>query len=87
MGSEAGPTKPVQPLVFLTTYHESSFIIIFTIPLAFTGGLFALFFTGNEVSVIGMLGFVMLFVLMSFFFRRKSELRAMKKQALTKEES
>ena len=38
----------------------SPFIIMFTIPLAFTGGLFALFFTGNEVSVIGMLGFVML---------------------------
>ena len=38
----------------------SPFIIMFTIPLAFTGGLFALFFTGNEISVIGMLGFVML---------------------------
>lgn len=38
----------------------SPFIIMFTIPLAFTGGLFALFFTGNEVSVIGALGFVML---------------------------
>ena len=30
----------------------SPFIIMFTIPLAFTGGLFALFITGNEVSVI-----------------------------------
>lgn len=38
----------------------SPFIIMFTIPLAFTGGLFALFFTGNEVSVIAMIGFVML---------------------------
>lgn len=38
----------------------SPFIIMFTIPLAFTGGFFALFFTGNEVSVIGMIGFVML---------------------------
>jgi len=38
----------------------SPFIIMFTIPLAFTGGFFALFFTGNTVSVIGMLGFVML---------------------------
>ncbi len=38
----------------------SPFIIMFTIPLAFTGGFFALFITGNEVSVIGMIGFVML---------------------------
>ncbi|MCR4648535.1 MAG: efflux RND transporter permease subunit [Lachnospiraceae bacterium] len=38
----------------------SPFIIMFTIPLAFTGGLFALFFTKNNVSVIGALGFVML---------------------------
>lgn len=38
----------------------SPFIIMFTIPLAFTGGLFALFFTGKEVSVVAMIGFVML---------------------------
>lgn len=38
----------------------SPFIIMFTIPLAFTGGLFALYFTGNEISVIAMIGFVML---------------------------
>lgn len=38
----------------------SPFIIMFTIPLAFTGGFFALFFTGNNVSVIAMIGFVML---------------------------
>lgn len=38
----------------------SPFIIMFTIPLAFTGGFFALFFTGTEVSVIAMIGFVML---------------------------
>lgn len=38
----------------------SPFIIMFTIPLAFTGGLFALYFTGNDVSVVGMIGFVML---------------------------
>lgn len=36
------------------------FIIMFTIPLAFTGGFFGLFITGNEVSVIAMIGFVML---------------------------
>ena len=38
----------------------SPFIIMFTIPLAFTGGFLALFFTGKEVSVIAMIGFVML---------------------------
>ena len=38
----------------------SPFIIMFTIPLAFTGGFFALFFAGIEVSVIAMLGFIML---------------------------
>lgn len=38
----------------------SPFIIMFTIPLAFTGGFGALFLTNNEVSVIAMIGFVML---------------------------
>ena len=38
----------------------SPFIIMFTIPLAFTGGFIALFMAGMEVGVISMLGFVML---------------------------
>jgi multidrug efflux pump subunit AcrB len=38
----------------------SPFIILFTIPLAFTGGLLALFITGNEISLIAMLGFLVL---------------------------
>lgn len=38
----------------------SPFIIMFTVPLAFTGGLFALFFSNSEVSVIAVIGFVML---------------------------
>lgn len=38
----------------------SPFIIMFTIPLAFTGGLFALYLTDNPISVIAMIGFVML---------------------------
>lgn len=38
----------------------SPFIIMFTIPLAFTGGFFALYLSGSEVSVIAMIGFVML---------------------------
>lgn len=38
----------------------SPFIVMFTIPLAFTGGLLALLITGNEISVISMLGFLVL---------------------------
>ena len=39
---------------------RSPFIIIFTLPLAFTGGMLALLITNNVLSVIGMMGFVML---------------------------
>lgn len=39
---------------------KSPFIIMFTLPLAFTGGFAALFLTGNDVSVIAMIGMVML---------------------------
>jgi len=38
----------------------SPFIILFTIPLAFTGGFFGLYFSNSEVSVIALIGFVML---------------------------
>ncbi len=38
----------------------SPFIIMFTIPLAFTGGFLGLFISNSEISVIGMIGFVML---------------------------
>lgn len=39
---------------------KSPFIIMFTIPLAFTGGFLGLFITGFDVSVVALLGFVML---------------------------
>ena len=39
---------------------KSPFIVIFTIPLAFTGGLLALLVTGTELSVIAMIGFLVL---------------------------
>ena len=39
---------------------RSPFIVMFTVPLAFTGGLFGLWMTGSPVSVIAMVGFVML---------------------------
>ncbi|MBR6401754.1 MAG: efflux RND transporter permease subunit [Eubacterium sp.] len=39
---------------------KSPFIIMFTIPLAFTGGFMALYLSGKAVSVISLIGFVML---------------------------
>jgi multidrug efflux pump subunit AcrB len=39
---------------------KSPFIVMFTIPLAFTGGFIALLICGMEVSVISLIGFVML---------------------------
>lgn len=39
---------------------KSPFIVLFTIPLAFTGGFLGLFVTGMEISVVSMMGFVML---------------------------
>lgn len=38
----------------------SPFIVMFTIPLAFTGGLLALIITGNNISLIAMLGLLVL---------------------------
>lgn len=38
----------------------SPFIVMFTMPLAFTGGFFGLVAAGQEVSVIALIGFVML---------------------------
>ena len=39
---------------------KSPFIVMFTIPLAFTGGFIALLICGMEVSVVSLIGFVML---------------------------
>ena len=36
------------------------FIIIFTVPLAFTGGLFSLFIANEQISMMALLGFVIL---------------------------
>ncbi|MEG2659300.1 MAG: efflux RND transporter permease subunit [Oscillospiraceae bacterium] len=38
----------------------SPFIVMFTIPLAFTGGLLSLWITGMPISIIAMLGFLVL---------------------------
>lgn len=39
---------------------KSPFIVMFTIPLAFTGGFIGLFITGFDISVVSLIGFVML---------------------------
>ncbi len=39
---------------------RSPFIVMFTIPLAFTGGLLALLIFGKEISIIAMVGLIML---------------------------
>ena len=38
----------------------SPFIVIFTVPLAFTGGMFGLVLCGEQLSIVSLLGFVML---------------------------
>ncbi|MBQ1641348.1 MAG: efflux RND transporter permease subunit [Lachnospiraceae bacterium] len=38
----------------------SPFIILFTVPLAFTGGLFGLVATGEQISIVSLLGFLVL---------------------------
>ncbi|MDO4544219.1 MAG: efflux RND transporter permease subunit [Clostridia bacterium] len=38
----------------------SPLIVMFTVPLAFTGGFLALWITGMEVSIVAMIGFIML---------------------------
>lgn len=40
--------------------YKAPFVVMFTIPLAFTGGFLALLITNLEISVIAMIGFVML---------------------------
>ena len=39
---------------------KSPIIVMFTIPLAFTGGLLALIFTGMDLSVVSLVGFLLL---------------------------
>ena len=39
---------------------KSPFIVMFTIPLAFTGGLLALFITDTMLSIVAMIGFLVL---------------------------
>jgi len=39
---------------------RAPFIVMFTVPLAFTGGMIGLIITGYELSVVSMIGFIML---------------------------
>lgn len=39
---------------------RAPFIVMLTVPLAFTGGLIALLLAGKEISVVSMIGFIML---------------------------
>jgi multidrug efflux pump subunit AcrB len=39
---------------------RAPFIVMLTVPLAFTGGLIALLVSGKEISVVSMIGFIML---------------------------
>ena len=53
------------PFVYLVMVAQfqsllSPFIVLFTIPLAFTGGFLALLISGIELSVVSLIGFVML---------------------------
>ncbi len=36
------------------------FIVMFSVPLALTGGIFGMFITGNSISVVSFMGFIML---------------------------
>ncbi len=38
----------------------SPFIVLFTMPLAYTGGLLALWFTGENISIMALMGFIVL---------------------------
>lgn len=71
---------------------KSPFIVMFTIPLVFTGGFLALLITGNDVSVMSLLGFVMLsgiivnngIVLIDCINRLQTDEGLEKKEALVK---
>ena len=49
-------------LIMVAQFQDllSPFIVLFTLPLAFTGGLLLLWATGMELSIIAMLGFLVL---------------------------
>ena len=53
------------PFVYLVMVAQfqsllSPFIVLFTIPLAFTGGLLGLLLTGQQLTMISLMGFIVL---------------------------
>ena len=53
------------PFVYLVMVAQfqsllSPFIVLFTIPLAFTGGLLGMLFTGQQLTLISLMGFIVL---------------------------
>ena len=53
------------PFVYLVMVAQfqsllSPFIVLFTIPLAFTGGLLGMIFTGQQLTMISLMGFIVL---------------------------
>ena len=55
------------PFVYLVMVAQfqsllSPFIVLFTIPLAFTGGLLGMLFTGQQLTMISLMGFIVLMV-------------------------
>ena len=57
-----GLALPFVYLVMVAQFQSllSPFIVLFTIPLAFTGGLLGLLFTGEQLTMISLMGFIVL---------------------------
>ena len=53
---------PIVYLVMVAQFQSllSPFIVLFTIPLAFTGGLLGLLLTGQQLTMISLMGFIVL---------------------------
>ena len=57
-----GLALPFVYLVMVAQFQSllSPFIVLFTIPLAFTGGLLGMLFTGQQLTMISLMGFIVL---------------------------
>ena len=57
-----GLALPFVYLVMVAQFQSllSPFIVLFTVPLAFTGGLLGLLFTGQQLTMISLMGFIVL---------------------------
>ena len=57
-----GLALPFVYLVMVAQFQSllSPFIVLFTVPLAFTGGLLGMLFTGQQLTMISLMGFIVL---------------------------